>query len=89
MRGATVTRGVRAGTVAAFAVTSAWAYATTLTSAGPALSPHLTAGLPADYVQLASGATGSVPELFAVLAFVFALCLFASGWRRMRGRRDA
>lgn len=84
-----MTRGVKAGTVAAFAVAAAWACSTALTSAGPVPALHLTGDLPADYAQLASGATGSVPELFAVLAAVFALCLFASGWRRMHGRRDA
>jgi hypothetical protein len=77
------------GTILSLTVTAAWAYTTAVTSAGTVPAPHLTGNLPADYLQLASGATGSVPELFAVLAIVFALCLFASGWRRMRGRRDA
>jgi hypothetical protein len=90
MRGATVTRrALAAGTAVSFAVAAAWAYSTSLTSFGPAPAPRLTASPAADYAQLASGTTGSVPELFAVLAAVFAVSLFASGWRLVRGRRDA
>jgi hypothetical protein len=80
---------VKTGTAFSFAVAAAWAYTTSLTSSGPAPALHLTGSPAADYAQLASGATGSVPELFAVLAAVFTLCLLASGWRRTRDRRDA
>ena len=48
----------------------------------PALD--LTRDLPGDYMQLATGATGSTwAALFAVTAVVYAACLFASGWRQM------
>jgi hypothetical protein len=78
------------GTVTSLAVTAAWSFTATLTIASPA-APDLTGNLPGDYMQLAGSATGSSPAaLFAVVAVIYALCLFTSGWRRMRDDgRDA
>jgi hypothetical protein len=78
-----------AGTVMSLAVTAAWSYTATLTIASPA-APDLTGNLPGDYMRLAGSATGSSPwALFAVTAVIYAVCLLASGWRRMRNERNA
>jgi hypothetical protein len=72
------------GTAASLAVTAAWSWSAALTI-GPAPLPRLTGDLPGDYAQLAASATGSSPwALFAAVAVTYALCLLASGLRRMR-----
>ena len=73
---------VRAPLVAA-TVLSAWSWMASLTI-GPAGSLHLTRDLASDYAQLATAPTGNGWALFAVVAFIFAACLLASGWRRYR-----
>jgi hypothetical protein len=84
--------GIRAalvtGTVASAAVTAVWSWTATL-SIGPAAPLHLTRDLRGDYMQVAAAPTGSAVALFAVVAVIYALCLLASGWRRMRGEEDA
>lgn len=77
-------RTLAAGMVLSLAVTSAWACTTAVTSAGPAPVLHLTGSPVSDYLQLASGATGSARALFAVLCLIYAVCLAATGYRRMR-----
>jgi hypothetical protein len=71
------------GTVLSAAVVSAWSWMASLTI-GPAAPLHLGRNLLADYAQLASAPTGNGAELFAVVAFIYALCLLVSGWRRHR-----
>jgi hypothetical protein len=80
----TLFRPLMAGSVITFTVTAAWACTTAITAAGPAPTLHLTRSLPSDYVQLASGATSSVPVLFAVIALIYAACFAAAGYRRGR-----
>jgi hypothetical protein len=77
-----------AGTVLSLAVAAAWSFTATLTI-GPPVVPHLTRDLPGDYAMLAAAPTGNAVALFAVVAVIFTLCLFASGWLRMRAGRDA
>ena len=72
------------GTVLSAAVVSAWSWMASLTI-GPAAPLHLGRNLPSDYAQLAAAPTGNGAELFAVVAFIYALCLLVSGWRRRRG----
>ena len=72
------------GTVLSAAVVSAWSWMASL-AIGPAAPLHLGRKLLADYAQLASAPTGNGAELFAVVAFIYALCLLVSGWRRRRG----
>jgi hypothetical protein len=71
------------GTALSLAAVSAWSWMASLTI-GPAAPLHLTRDLPSDYAQLASAPTGNGAELFAVVAFIFAACLLASGRRRYR-----
>jgi hypothetical protein len=83
------TRGaLTAGTVLSAAVTAVWSFTSTLTM-GPPPALHLTRDLPADYMQLAAAPTGNAVALFAVTAVICALCLFVSGWRRMRREEGA
>jgi hypothetical protein len=72
------------GTVVSLAVVSAWSWTAAL-SEGAATPLHLGRDLAADYAQLAAAPTGNGPELFAVLAVIYALCLLVSGWRQRRG----
>ena len=71
------------GTVLSAAVVSAWSWMASLTI-GPAAPLHLGRNLLSDYAQLAAAPTGNGAELFAVVAFIYALCLLVSGWRRHR-----
>lgn len=71
------------GTVLSLAVVSAWSYMASL-AIGPAAPLHLGRNLISDYAQLAAAPTGNGAELFAVVAFTYAACLLASGWRRHR-----
>lgn len=77
-------RALSAGTALSALASAAWAYTTTLTAAGPAPALHLTRSLPSDYAQLSSGATGSVPVLFAVIALIYAACFAVAAYRRGR-----
>jgi len=71
-----------AGTFASLAVTAAWSYTATLTI-GPMPPLVLGRSPAADYARLAAAPTGNGATLFAVIAVVYALCLFASGWRHL------
>jgi hypothetical protein len=52
---------------------------------GPAVFPRLSARHPmASYRALADAPFGNGAELFAVVAFVFAVCIFVAGWRHAR-----
>ena len=52
---------------------------------GPAVVLRLSARHPlASYLALASAPTGNGLELFALTAFIFAVCIFVAGWRRAR-----
>lgn len=79
MKGALIT-----GTVLSLAVTGAWAWMAALTI-GPAAPIRLGRDLPADYARLAAAPTGNGVELFAVIATIYAACLFVAGWRRRGG----
>ena len=85
----TIRAALTAGTIASLTVTVAWSWTATLTiGTPPALD--LTRDLPGDYMQLATGATGSTwAALFAVTAVVYAACLVVSGLRGMRAGTDA
>jgi hypothetical protein len=58
---------------------------------GPVPPLHLSVHHPvASYLALASAPTGNGLELFAVVAFIYAMCLFLAGWRRQaKGAGDA
>ena len=71
------------GTVLSLAVVSAWSWSSALTE-GPAVPLHLGRDLRSDYAQLAAAPTGNGPELLAVVAVIYALCLLVSGWRQQR-----
>ena len=52
---------------------------------GPAAFPRLSARHPlASYRALADAPTGNGLELFALVAFIFAVCIFVAGWRHAR-----
>jgi hypothetical protein len=70
-------------TIVSLAAVSAWSYMASL-AIGPAAPVHLGQNLLSDYAQLVSAPTGDGAELFAVVAFIYALCLLVSGWRRRR-----
>lgn len=87
LRGALVT-----GTVLSLAVTATWAAMSALTI-GPAGPLDLTGRHPAaSYVTLAAAPAGNGWELLAVVAFIYASCIFAAAWRHARrpgpGRND-
>jgi hypothetical protein len=72
------------GTVLSLAVTAAWAWLSALTI-GPAGPLYLTWRHPAaSYVTLAAAPAGSGWELLAVVALIYAVCIFAAGWRHAR-----
>ena len=72
------------GAVLSLAVTSAWSFMASLTI-GPSGPLDLTGhDLQGSYARLAAGPAGNGPELFAVVALIFAGCLLVSGWRRRR-----
>ena len=55
---------------------------------GAAAFPRLSVRHPlASYLALASAPIGNGLELFALTAFIFAVCIFVAGWRQER-RRD-
>ncbi len=54
---------------------------------GPAAFPPLSARHPlASYRALAGAPSGNGLELFALVAFIFAVCMFVAGWRQARRR---
>ena len=71
-----------AGTVLSLLVVGAWSVIGAATL-GPVPPLHLSVHHPvASYLALAAAPTGNAAELFAVVAFIYALCLFLAGWRR-------
>ena len=72
------------GTIVSLAVTAAWAWLSVLTI-GPAGPLHLTWRHPtASYMTLAAAPVGNGWELFAVVAFIYAVCFVVAGWRHAR-----
>ena len=52
---------------------------------GPASFPRLSPRHPlAAYMALAAAPFGNGLELFALVAFIFAVCIFVTGWRKAR-----
>jgi hypothetical protein len=52
---------------------------------GPAAFPRISARDPlASYRALAAAPFGNGAELFALVAFIFAACIFVAGWRHAR-----
>jgi hypothetical protein len=52
---------------------------------GPVVFPRISARQPlASYWALADASTGNGAELFALVAFIFAVCIFVAGWRHPR-----
>jgi hypothetical protein len=79
-----VKRALVAGTVVSMAVTGAWSILAAATT-GPVPPLHLDWHHPvAAYLALAAAPTGNAAELFAVVASIYAVCLFWAGWRRAR-----
>ena len=73
-----------AGTIISLAVTAVWAWLSALTI-GPSGPLDVTWRHPAaSYLTLAAAPTGNGLELFAVVAFIFAVCIFVAGWRHAR-----
>ncbi len=80
-------RGLVAGTVLSLLVVGAWSVIVAATL-GPVPPLHLSVHHPvASYLALAAAPTGNGLELFAVVAFIYAVCLFLAGWRHARGDR--
>ena len=76
-----------AGTIVSLAVTAAWAWLSSLTTV-PAGPLHLAWRYPAaSYVTLATAPVGNGWGLFAVVAFIYAVCIFVAGWRHARRPR--
>jgi hypothetical protein len=79
VKGALVT-----GTIVSLAVTAAWSWLSSLTI-GPAGPLDLTWRHPAaSYVTLAAAPAGNGWELLAVVAFIYAVCIFVAGWQHAR-----
>jgi hypothetical protein len=73
-----------AGTVLSLLVVGAWSVIGAATL-GPVPPLHLSVHHPlASYLALAAAPTGNGLELFAVVAAIYAACLFVAGWRRAR-----
>ena len=73
-----------AGTIISLAVTAVWAWLSALTI-GPSGPLDVTWRHPAaSYLTLAAAPAGNGLELFAVVAFIFAVCIFVAGWRHAR-----
>jgi hypothetical protein len=78
-----------AGTILSFGAVAAIA----TQDPGPAMVPRLSARHPlASYLGLAAAPFGNGWELFALVALICAVCIFAAGWRDARrpgpGRTD-
>jgi len=81
-----VKRELVAGTVVSLIVVGFWSAAAAATM-GPVPPLHLDWHHPvASYLALASAPTGNGAELFAVVAVMYALCLFRAALRRARAR---
>ena len=81
-----MTRGLVAGTVVSLIVVGFWSAAAA--AIGPVPPLHLPVHhLAASYLALAAAPTGNAAELFAVLAVIYAVCLFTAARRRARTRR--
>jgi len=79
-----VRRGLVAGTVLSLIVVGAWSVVGAATL-GPVPALHLSVHHPvASYLALAAAPTGNGLELFAVVAAIYAACLFLAGWHRAR-----
>ena len=82
MKGALIT-----GTVLSMAVTGAWSLMAEATM-GPAPALHLSVHhLFASYLALAAAPTGNGPELFAVVAVIYTLCLLPTVRRHLLRRQ--
>ena len=80
-------RGLVAGTVVSLIVVGFWSAAAAATI-GPVPPLHLSVHhLVASYLALAAAPTGNAAELFAVVAVIYAVCLFTAAMRRARTRR--
>ena len=80
-------RGLVAGTVVSLIVVGAWSVSAAA-SMGPAPALHPSWRHPvASYLSLATAPTGNAAELFAVVAVIYAVCLFTAARRRARTRR--
>ena len=80
-----MTRGLVAGTVVSLIVVGFWSAAAAI---GPVPPLHLPVHhLVASYLALAAAPTGNAAELFAVVAVIYAVCLFTAARRRARTRR--
>jgi hypothetical protein len=72
------------GTIVSLAVTAAWAWLSALTI-GPAGPLDLTWRHPAaSSVTLAAAPAGNGWELLAVVALIYAVCIFVAAWRHAR-----
>ena len=82
-----MTRGLVAGTVVSLIVVGFWS-AAAAAAIGPVPPLHLSVHHPvASYLALAAAPTGNAAELFAVVAVIYAVCLFTAAMRRARTRR--
>ena len=80
-------RGLVAGTVVSLIVVGFGRSAAAATM-GPVPPLHLSVHHPvASYLALAAAPTGNAAELFAVVAVIYAVCLFPAAMRRARTRR--
>jgi hypothetical protein len=74
-------RTLAAGTVLSLAAVAAIAR----NDPGPAAFPRLSARHPlASYLALAAAPFGNGLELFIMVAFIFAVCIFVAGWLHAR-----
>jgi hypothetical protein len=74
-------RALAAGTVLSLAAVAAIARE----DPGPPAFPRLSARDPlASYRALADAPFGNGLELFGMVAFIFAVCIFVAGWRQAR-----
>ena len=81
-------RALVAGTAVSLIVGGFWS-AVAAAAMGPVPPLHLSVRHPvASYLALAGAPTGNAAELFAVIAVIYALCLFRAARRRARTRRD-
>ena len=80
-------RGLVAGTVVSLIVVGLWS-AAAAAAMGPVPPLQLSVHHPvASYLALAAAPTGNAAELFAVVAVIYAVCLFTAAMRRARTRR--
>ena len=81
-------RGLVAGTVVSLIVVGVWSVLAAA-AIGPVPPLHLSWHHPvASYLALAAAPTGNAAELFAVVAVIYAVCLFTAAMRRARTRGD-